>query len=348
MSDKTEEATPKRLKKAREEGDSGIAPALGQGVAFLAALGVVPAAVAALVRTSHDGLRSAIDAARAPSPVAAFDAWRLAADVLGLVVPILLVCAVASGVAAYVQTGGVIATKRLSPKLEKLNPITGLANLVSKERLFSVLRAFVGLAVATYLAQKNLRAALPDLAHAAGSVDAAMALSGVALTTARQCALVGLALAVVDLGITRYSWRKRLMMSKDEVKREHKESEGDPHQKAARERAHHEMLASIAVANVKQATVVVVNPTHLATALRYDEESGDEAPVVVATGEGDLARRIVDAARAYGVPVLRDVPLARALAELEIGQAIPEALYEAVAEIVREAWDEAERDKRGG
>jgi flagellar biosynthesis protein FlhB len=94
------------------------------------------------------------------------------------------------------------------------------------------------------------------------------------------------------------------------------------------------------VANVKNATVVVINPTHIACALRYDEEEGDDAPLVVAVGEGDLARQIVEAARAYGVPVLRDVPLARALVELVPGDRIPEELYEAVAEILREAWSQ--------
>ncbi len=131
------------------------------------------------------------------------------------------------------------------------------------------------------------------------------------------------------------------MMSKAEVKREHKESEGDPQQKAARERAHHELLASATIANVRKASVVVVNPTHLACALRYDEEDGDEAPVLVASGQGELAAKIVEAARQYGIPVLQDIPLARALIELEVGAAIPEALYEAVAEILRAAWDES-------
>jgi flagellar biosynthesis protein FlhB len=132
------------------------------------------------------------------------------------------------------------------------------------------------------------------------------------------------------------------MMSKSEVKREHKESEGDPQLKAARERAHHEMLAAATIANVQKASVVIVNPVHIACALRYEEEEGDEAPVIVASGHGDLAARIVAAARAYNVPVLQDIPLARALVELEVGTAIPEALYEAVAEILREAWEAEE------
>jgi FlhB-like protein len=95
------------------------------------------------------------------------------------------------------------------------------------------------------------------------------------------------------------------------------------------------------VAAVKQATIVIVNPTHLATALHYQEEE-DEAPRVVAQGQGDLARRMIEAAHAYGVPVVRDLPVARALSELEIGDEIPEELYEAVAEILREAWAELE------
>jgi flagellar biosynthesis protein FlhB len=129
-------------------------------------------------------------------------------------------------------------------------------------------------------------------------------------------------------------------MTKAEVKREHKESEGDPEQKAARDRAHQEMLASATIGNVKNASVVIVNPVHIACALKYDEKEGDEAPVLVASGQGDLAKKIVEAARQYGVPVLRDVPLARALVELEVGDEIPEALYEAVAEILRAAWEE--------
>jgi FlhB-like protein len=91
---------------------------------------------------------------------------------------------------------------------------------------------------------------------------------------------------------------------------------------------------------------VVVNPTHLACALKYAEDE-DGAPVVVASGEGDLAARIIKAARDYGVPIVRDVPLARALRELEVGDVIPEALYEAVAEILRAAWEESDPPRTG-
>ena len=127
-------------------------------------------------------------------------------------------------------------------------------------------------------------------------------------------------------------------MSKDEIKREHRESDGDPALKAARRRAHQEALTGATLGALKTASVVIVNPTHLATALKYSEDADELAPAVVAQGQGEMAKLIVEAARAYGVPVVRDVPVARALNELEIGDEIPEALYEAVAEILREIW----------
>jgi flagellar biosynthesis protein FlhB len=148
-------------------------------------------------------------------------------------------------------------------------------------------------------------------------------------------AVVSLVLGAADYFFVRRAWRERHRMSKDEVKREHRESEGDPEIKAARRRAHQEALAGSMIAAVKNATVLIVNPTHLATALRYQEDE-DEAPVVLAHGEGDLARRLIEAAHQYGVPVVRDVPIAHALKELTLGEQIPEALYEAVAEVLRE------------
>jgi type III secretion protein U len=350
MSDKTEEPTPKRLKKAQEEGDSPISAFASQAVAFVCAVAIVPAAASALAARSAADLRAAIGSAGQATPAAAFDAKTLGATVVLLSSPIIAAAAVAAAVTSVVQSGGVVATKRLTPKLERLDVVAGLRQLASPSRLVAVLRAAVFGGGVSYLAYGSLEAHAADLARATGSLDAcARVASVVALDVGKRAAILGLFLAVLDVVVTRRSWKKKLMMSKEEVKREHKESEGDPQIKAARERAHHEMLASIAVANVRNASVVVVNPTHIACALRYDEEEGDEAPVLVAAGHGELAARIVDAARQYGVPVLRDVPLARALVELEVGTAIPEALYEAVAEILREAWEETEaHEPRGG
>lgn len=340
MSDKTEEPTPRRLQKAKEEGDSGTSAYAAQAVAFLVALALVPAAVRALALDSSDALRAAIAHAADGSPTVG-DASIVAERVLVLTVPVLVAAAVAGAAAQLVQTGGFIATKKLAPKLEHLNPFAGAKQLFSSQRAFAVARSLAAALAVAYVAYRGLREWAPDVARVAGHVGFVGVLGAeVTRTIARDAALVGLALGAIDLVVTRRAWFSRLKMTKDEVKREYRESEGDQNLKAARERAHHEMLAAATIANVREASVVVVNPTHVACALRYEEGAGDDAPVVVATGEGDLARQIIEAARAYGVPVVRDVPLARALLELEIGTPIPEALYEAVAEILRAAWDE--------
>lgn len=342
MGEKTEQPTTQRLQKARADGDSGVSAFASQALAFLVAVALVPAAGRALAGRSATLVRGAIEAASRGGVAPAVDASALAGDVLGLTLPLLGAVALTSGVASAVQAGFAFATGKLAPDLSRLDPVAGAAKLVSLDRALSVARALVGSGLVAWVALKTLRGVAADLARTTGRLELVMPLAGrAAATLARDAALVGLALAVLDLVVTRRSWLERLRMTKEEVKREHKESDGDPQVKAARERAHHEVMTSVILAKVKEATVVVVNPTHLACALRYDEDGGDSAPVVLATGRGDLAAQIIRAAEAYGVPVLRDVPLARALVELEAGEVIPEALYEAVAEVLRAAWEES-------
>jgi flagellar biosynthesis protein FlhB len=262
-------------------------------------------------------------------------------DVARLSIPLLVVAAVAGGAAQLAQTGMALAPKRLAPDLARLDAIAGLGALASKLRAFQVARALLLAAIVAWLAQRGLAAHAHELALVTGRLAFAAPLAGtLAGSLARDAAFAGLVLGAVDLAISKRAWWTKLRMSREEIVREHKEAEGDPQTKAARERAHHEMLAAATVASVRDATVVVVNPTHLACALRYDEGK-DEAPIVLATGEAELARRIVAEAHHHGVPVVRDVPLARALIELEPGDAIPEALFEAVAELLQEAWAQA-------
>jgi flagellar biosynthesis protein FlhB len=342
VSDKTEAPTPRRLRKAREDGDSGASSHAAQAVAFVAAVAVVPAALRALTTYASDDLRSVI-ALAARSGVeterlaVGFDAGAFAFRVLAIVLPGLAAVGLAGGVAQLVQTGGTFASKRLAPSLDRLNPATGVVGLVSGARLFAVARALLATAAIGALAYVDLGDRVVDLARVAGRPAwTRVVIADVAGRFAWHAALAGLAIGLVDAILTRRTWLGRLRMTKDEVKREHKDAEGDPAMRAARHRAYQELMAQAAIASVRTASVVVVNPTHLACALRYDERGGDEAPVVVASGEGDLAARIAQAAREWGIPVVQDVPLARALLELGVGDAIPEALYEAVAEILRE------------
>ncbi|HEY3253591.1 MAG TPA: EscU/YscU/HrcU family type III secretion system export apparatus switch protein [Polyangiaceae bacterium] len=333
MSDKTEQATPRRLTKARREGDSPVSAALSQSVGFIAALSVVGGVVTLATEQAGALLSAALH-----HPSEAASASTVARVVLSVSLPIIATSAAASAAASFVQSGGALSTNKLAPSLDRLNPFTGLKNLCSWQRVLGVARALFAASLVSYFALRQLRAHAADFASAIGNARAAAILAAsVAGKVAWFAAAVGVSLGLLDLLLTRRAWLLRHRMSKDEVKREHRESEGDPALKAARRRAHQELLTGATLGALKTASVVIVNPTHLATALKYDEAE-EHAPSVIAQGQGEMAKLIVEAARAYGVPIVRDVPVARALNELEVGDEIPEALYEAVAEILREIW----------
>jgi type III secretion protein U len=336
----TEEPTPRRLRKAREEGDSPVSQALGQGAGLLLALFLVPLALGATAFRAADLYRAAL-AGLPPDSAPAL----LAIDVVTLSAPLLAAVAFVSIAVGIVQTEGAVSSHRLAPDLARLNPIEGVKNLFRPERVLSVLRALVAGGVVAWYGWTLLTSHAADFAQSSGNAEAAVTLiDALGRKLGWVATAVGLVLGLADLVIVRRAWRRRHRMSKDEVRREYRESEGDPELKAKRKRAHQEALAGSIVNAVKEATVVIVNPTHLACALRY-AEAEDGAPKLVAQGQGELARRIVEAAHAYGIPCVRDVPVARALAELEIGDEIPEALYEAVAEILREVFD---REQQSG
>jgi flagellar biosynthesis protein FlhB len=136
-----------------------------------------------------------------------------------------------------------------------------------------------------------------------------------------------------DFLIQKKLFMKKMMMSKEDIKQEHKEQEGDPHVKHMRKHLFEQIMRESVAHNVPRATVIVANPTHLAIALRYDESSM-QAPSVTAKGQDSMALRIIEIAKKHQVPVVRNIGLAHSLYDLEIGHTIPEDLYEAVAEVL--------------
>jgi flagellar biosynthetic protein FlhB len=340
-SEKTEAPTPRKIARAREQGDVAVSAPFSQAVAFVVALLMARGALAALAEQTTLAWRRACstDGAHAALVSAGAIGGELAAAVLAIAVPVLLATAATSAVATFVQTGAMFAPARVLPDLSRLDLIGGIRGLFRGQRLWSVGHACISAVLLGWFAFRALEIHAAPLAHSVGRIGESITVAGRAAEyLGRWATAIGLALGLGDLLVSRGAWRSRLKMSKVEVKREARESEGDPQIKAARHRAHQEMLTSSMLNAVRDASVVIVNPEHLATALQYRQDE-DDAPRVVASGQGDLAQRIQEAARAYGVPVVRDVPVARALRELEVGDQIPEALYEAVAEILREIWE---------
>ena len=328
-SEKTEQPTPRRIREARNQGDVAVSAAVTQAAAALVILGILPVA-------TRSGVVALVQLIRQVAGGESVHVVNAALLTLSLCLPLLGAGALGALAAGSVQTGGLFSPARWLPNLASLNPVEGLKKLFDPQRLFQVLRAMVALVVACWLSWLLLSDHADAIAASVGEPRAALLLSG---HLALRLLWFGLGatvlLAAVDWGITHHTWLRRHRMSPDEIKREHRESEGDPQVKQQRRRAYDELLQSATLGSVKDASVLIINPTHLAVALRYRTDE-DDAPLVIAQGQDHQARQLIDAARAYGVPIVRDVPVARALWDLELGEEIPEVLYEAVAEILRE------------
>jgi flagellar biosynthesis protein FlhB len=252
-----------------------------------------------------------------------------------LALPLAAAAAVALGV-GMLQTRGLLALGAIKPDLGRLSPAEGLKRAFGGQAALQVGKGLLKVSLVGVLAWVTVRPLLGGLAALSGMAAARTlaALGVLASRLAMRVALVALALGVADYLFAYRRHRRGLMMTRDEVRRESKESEGDPSHRAERQRLHRELMEQRMVAEVRKADFVVVNPDHIAVALRYDRE-GDAAPVVLASGERLLAERIKEVAREAGVPIFRDVTLARSLRGLPEGEEIPPALYEAVAEVLR-------------
>lgn len=346
-SERTEEATPKKLRKAREAGEVPKSRELPSAFLLLGAGLVCGGLGPELVAAFRDGMELALGAVASPALPAV---GPVGLEIAGLGVrtagPLLGALVVLAVLGHVVQTGPVFSTKAIGADPARLDPIAGLGRLFSRRSLVQLGKGVLELAVVLAIALQTLRDALPGVLGAIDATPAAML--EVAGTLVRTLLLrVGgaiLAIAILDVLYQRWQFLRDQRMTKDEVKREHREADGDPHVKRERERVRKEIAQHDLLESVRKADVVVTNPTHLAVALRFDEESAEAAPEVVGKGQDELARRIVEIAREAGVPVLEDVPLARGLFELEVGDEIPERLYEAAAAILRAAW--AERGER--
>ena len=340
--EKTEEPSAKKLRDARRRGEVPKSRDFTTALVVLATGGALVASADGALHALESALRLALRAAATPDADPALLGAGLALGV-DAAAPVLAAAVVAGFVGAFLQVGGLVTVDPIKPKPERLNPIQGLKNIFSQKQLVELLKTLLKLLVIGFVAWQGLRDATRGVAGlAARDAGAALAATGELVTT--LLFRVGgtlLAIGVLDVLYQRWRHRQDQKMTKEEVKREHKEAEGDPHAKQQRERVHREIVEHDAVEQVRRADVLVVNPTHLAVALRYEEGETD-APEVVARGQEHLARRMIEAAREAGVPIMRDVPLARALFDLEVGEETPEPLYEAVAAILQAAW--AERD----
>ena len=338
--EKTEAASPRRLEKAREEGQIARSRELGTFLLLAAGTGALWLGGGMLYRGLAGVLRNGLGFdARVGRDAGIMVAQAVdgAGQALLLMLPVFGVLAVVAVLGSVLLGGFVFSSKPLQPDLSKLSPLAGLKRMVSAQTVVELAKAIAkallvgGVAVAVIAGHRDDMLALM---HAAPTEALARALALVALCAALIVASLAV-IVLLDAPWQIWSHLKKLRMSKEDVRQEHKESEGDPHIKARIRQQQRAMARRRMMAEVPRADVVVTNPTHYAVALRYAE--GQAAPRVVAKGAGLVAARIRALAAEHRVPLLQAPPLARALHQhVELGQEIPAALYTAVAEVL--AW----------
>lgn len=336
--EKTEEPTPKKIEDARKEGNvpksqdtSGVITLFVALLAFLMLFPYMKERIFYVFKHYFSLIGSDIDKHFAVSV-----AITTAKEVLMTMMPVAIMVAVAGVVAALAQFGFLFTAKAIMPKLNKLNPISGMKNLISIKKAIegakitfkSLTTLGVGFLLFFYFILE-----LPTVALF-GLDDQLAWLKDKIIIIAFTMLLIIFVFAVIDLAIVRKQYFDGLKMSKQEIKDEMKNMDGDPQIKAKIRQIQMQASRKRMMAEVPNADVVVTNPTHYAVAIKYDS-STSKAPIVVAKGMDNMAQQIKKIARENGVHVYQNPPLARSLyAEVEVEQAIPETLFAAVAEVL--------------
>lgn len=343
--DQTEKPTAKRLRDARKEGQVHRSQDLSRTVLIAIWLLMfwflgrylynrIDAAMQAMFR----------DIPHATPEVLVDALFRGSALFLQALAPFLVVAALTAAMVEFLQVGGLFAIKRITPQLQRLDPMQGLKRIFSQESLVEVVKSVVKtLALVGIVTWVTLLTLDQYLTFPYGrAADVLKVHSQAVLWVAIWVVFVFLFISVLDAFYQRYAFIKNLKMSRRDVRQERKDTEGDQEMKGKRKELHQEWSEQNMLAAVRSANVVVTNPTHVAVALHYDPDETD-LPVVVAKGEDHQARLIRAEAEQAGVPVMQDIELARGLHEsIEVDGYIAPEFFQAVAELLR--WAEGVRE----
>jgi type III secretion protein U len=342
MSEKTEQPTAKKLRDAHKRGQIARSADLISALSFIAVLGVLWFAATSFASVLQSLAELAINAAshvRSKTPWLLLFQQALTDGARVILIALFTAFAVAVLVGAA-QSRGVFSLDPLMPKLDKLNPAQGLQQMFSPQRLLELGKLLIRGVLLTVVLWFVLRDAIvPALRTMRVSTDAVASIGATAWSLVMQmcwyAAIVYLILALADVGLQIYNFTKQQRMSKDEVKRERRDQDGDPMVKSQRRRLAREIAQGTGSVPLKKANVLVTNPTHYAVALYYEADVTD-LPLVIAKGTDNDALALRRLALQHAVPIVENRPLARRLHdEVGLDEYIEEAHFEAVAEVLR-------------
>ena len=340
--EKTEEPTAKKLEDARKKGQvmrsTEVVTAATLLVFFLMLKVFVGFIGNRFISSFHKTLGSIGDYTSEPfntnmaRTIIRSSLW----DIVVAAFPMMIAGFVVTIVSILFQVKWKVTTEPLKPKFDKFNPVSGMKRLFSKDKIMDLLKSTAKLIILAYVVYSYLKDQWPLIFKMYSyTLPQAIAVIGdTVISVGIRISLFFAAIAVFDLFYQKWKFHQDMMMSKQEVKDEYKNSEGDPKIKSQQRQRMQQASQRRMMQDLPNADVVITNPTHLAVAIRYDKEA-HEAPVVVAKGADYLAQKIKDVARANAVEIVENKPLARMLYHnVEIGAEIPPELYQMVAEVL--------------
>ena len=352
--EKTEPATAKKLREAREDGK------VVKSKELTAAFDLIILFLVLKIFVSFVGNRlmnSFVDIyGRIPDFVRenAVDVTEksVAALMSDALIQILIVCVpffafgfVVTALISVIQVGWKVTGKPLQPKFDKFNPINGFKRIFSKDSIFELVKSILKIFVIVYVAYTSIRGHAQDIfiLYEIPLMQAIMLCGTVIINAGLKISLVYLVIGLADFIYQKYRFNEDMKMTKQEVKDEFKNTEGNPEIKGRQRQRMREASRRRMMQDVPKADVVITNPTHFAVAIKYDAETS-KAPDVLAKGEDYLAQKIKEAAREHHIEIVENKPLARMLyANVDIGQEIPPELYQAVAEILAMVYNMREK-----
>ena len=342
--DKTEEATPKKLEDARKEGQVAKSREVGMGASLLALFLLLKVYVGTFgeqMLESFYGVYTKIPeflGTEGTYSVSAFATIMIneLVNMLLMMAPFLVVGFVVSFVTDVIQVKWQVTMKPLQPKLDKMDPIKGFKKIISAQSIFELIKSVLKIFFISYLAYTTVKdkVGLVYLLYEMPLMKAVMEVGDIVISLGIKISVWYMLIAAIDYVYQRLKFKKDMRMSKQEVKDEYKNAEGDPKVKAQQRQRMRQASQRRMMQSVPTADVVITNPTHFAVALKYDADSG-KAPIVVAKGEDFLAKKIKEIAKENNVEIVENKPLARMLYHnVELGEEIPPELYQAVAEVL--------------
>ena len=337
--EKTEVPTQRRLQEARDKGDVAKSQEVPSAAVLMAGLLTLYVMSNYMLERFYIILRHYLGSLHSfeivPANILLITRQGLELTAM-VVVPLMAVIIVVALGSNYAQVGVLFATEKIMPNFTKIDPIKGFSNLFSKQTLAQSVKSIAKLVIIGFVAYSEVVQAMPAILPLMDQppIDILAFMGKTAFWIFLKAALIICVLAALDYAWQRYQFLEKMKMTKQEVKEEAKQTEGDPLVKGRIRSIQREMARRRMMAEVPTADVVITNPTHLSVALRYDNKTM-AAPVVVAKGAGIIAHRIRDIAKENDIPLVEDKPLARLLFKtVELNRPIPENLYQAVAEVL--------------